>query len=486
MLFRITAALLLMGCASVSAQQHDNHWIFGYENNNQPQYDQWGGVLMHFEKGYPITDKMNTKRDYNFYCAICSDSSGALLFHSNGTSIQNRLHNIMQNGDSINPGKVRDASVVGGYPSITGGMAVPAPGMPNFYYLVHTSLNDDFSSKNRFPILYWSLVDMNQNGGLGKVVSKNNIMAVGELPSPVIIKHGNGRDWWVLVGDYLNKVYKTILIDPTGIHTAQVQAITPESFKSGSAFHEISPDGTVFVNNEASGLGLWLYRFDRCTGQLYDPKLLPYPMASPPFSNAFSADGRFLYLGTVSIIYQLDMQTLDSTYVRLDTIAAFDAGVSPTPPFYTYFLLPELAADGKIYYNHYGGSQSYHVVHQPQQPDLAADFEHRGLLLPRKRNGTWCFFPNYRLGRWDDSPCDTLSFRPPNDERFQHNPWAGGAERQAGEQPKVLKFAPSSYNKTTAPNEPLEPLTPALVAQRRMADIKPARPAAEQKTVDKQ
>ncbi|HND89901.1 MAG TPA: hypothetical protein PK971_16330, partial [Saprospiraceae bacterium] len=391
----------------------------------------------------------------------------------------------MQNGDTINPGKPRDISEWTGYPSVTGGMAVPAPGMPNCYYLVHTSIHKDFDTKNLFPILYWSLVDMNQNGGLGKVVSKNNIMATGELPSPVIIKHGNGRDWWVLVGDYQNRVYKTILIDPAGVHADQVQAITPEAFESGSAFHEISPDGTVFVNNEAGGWGLWLYRFDRCTGQLYDPKLLPYPMASPPFSNAFSADGRFLYLGGLRTVYQLDMQTLDSTEVRLDAIAAFDAGFSPTPPYYTYFLLPELAADGKIYYEHYGGSLSYHVIHRPDQPGLAADFEHRGQAIPRWRNGTWCFFPNYRLGRWNESPCDTLSFRPPSDGKFQHHTWTRGGDNRAVGPPKILKISLALPNRASVPSDPPGPITPALLVQRQMAEIKHSPPAAEINSVEK-
>ena len=438
--FLFLACWILWG-QSTFAQHHDNNWIFGYDNLAGNPNSMWGGVIMHFEAGYPQFSLENIKMNYDVYCAVCSDSSGNLIFHTNGIRLRNRLHEIMEGGDTINPGQIWYEYGEYGYPSITGGTAVPAPGYSNRYYLFHTSSNDDLTSPINFPILYNTVIDMNANGGLGKVISANNILAEGDIDFPVLIKHGNGRDWWLLAGDYLNKTYQTFFIDPGGVHPV-IEQDAPEAFLGTSGYHEASPDGRYYVNND--DYGLWVYDFDRCTGLLSNPRVLPY---QPPIfytsSIAFSQDSRFLYLGTHLAIYQMDMTTLDSPFISIDTIAYFDRGFSPWPPFYTQFLTPELAPDGKIYYNTFSSTQAYHVVNRPGLPLDASDLAQRGQIIPRWRNGTWCYFPNYRLGRWSGSPCDTLSFKSPSDAEFQHIPWSESGARQEGTATvKTLQWPP--------------------------------------------
>ena len=47
--------------------------------------------------------------------------------------------------------------------------------------------------------LYNTIIDMRLNGGLGSVVIENKQIS-GELHADCItaVKHGNGRDWWVI------------------------------------------------------------------------------------------------------------------------------------------------------------------------------------------------------------------------------------------------------------------------------------------------
>jgi hypothetical protein len=425
------------------AQNHDATWIFGYDNNNDPKFQDFGGVLVRFENGEPVFNLENTRYGYSLYCTVCSDSSGNLMFHSNGTLIQNRLHNIMQNGDTLNPGNLRDQSVEYGVPSLIGGMAVPAPGLPHHYYLIHTFPNDNLAAKDLYPVLYYSLIDMNANNGLGRVIKKNQVLAKGDFPSPVITKHGNGRDWWVIVGDYKNKVYKTFLISPQGISAINDQQIAEESFLLDAVLHSISMNGDLFVNNEAHGIGqgLWLFDFDRCSGLLHNPRLVPKGDFVEVFSNVFSPDDRFLYVNSLTELFQIDLQTLDSVDLVVNKIAQYNYGYSPYPPFASYFYTAELAPNGKIYYNQYNATKSYHVLHQPGLPGLAADLEQQGQAIPRWRNGTWCHFPYYRLGRWQDSPCDTLPFTAVED-KFQHQPWKPPVRYRFNEAIKVLKVGP--------------------------------------------
>jgi hypothetical protein len=433
-----TLLLFYTSVPFASAQMHDNNWIFGFNYDSTSNNN---GTLLHFEHGYPEFTLENVKHDFGLYCIICSDSTGNLLFHTNGRQIRNHLHNIMEGGDTINPGPIW-SDYPNDYPSLGSGLSIPAPGLKNHYYLIHTSNSYDFSVP--YPILYYSLIDMNQNGGLGKVISKNNILAEGDIYSPVIIKHGNGRDWWLIAGDMISQKYFTFLIDPGGIHMLQQQSIAPQSL-THYGLAKASPDGSIFVSNDDS-TGLWIFDFDRCSGILSHPRVLPY---QPPVfwtaTNAFSPDGRFFYAGTHLVVYQLDLQTIDSTYITFDTIGRYEYGASPAPPYYTHFLLPELAPDDKIYYTTFNYSKAFHVINRPNLPLLANDMAQRGLILPRHNDLTRCYFPNYRLGKWTGSPCDTLGFTSPPGSGFKDVAWPGGQRIESPEEIKVLKLPPGFY-----------------------------------------
>lgn len=401
-----------------SGQFHDNNWVFGYSNlNNYDSISNWGGVRMHFEKGYPEYSYENIKCHYSIYGGTCSDSTGNLVFHTNGFAIRNKWHQIMENGDTLNPGyyyyEYLAHNLPSGYPSITGSTPIPIPGYPHQYYLFHTALNDDMASPIYFPKLYYSRIDMNANGGLGKVVEKNVILAEGDFPFAMLVKHGNGRDWWCLAPDFVEETCRTYLIDPSGIHRLDDQDIMEEPIHNtnGYAYMDFTNDGSRFAYND-SHAGLWVYDFDRCTGLLSNPVQVGYNFPDLYGSTlAFSPGGRFLYLGTNKVIYQLDIQKLDTiNYIALDTVTVYNGGASPFPPFYLHFLLPQLAPDGKIYYTTFSSTQAYHVINQPDLPTPLCDFAQKGEAFTRYRDGTWCYYPDYRLGKMEGGDCDTLGF----------------------------------------------------------------------------
>jgi len=465
-----TLFLFFASLPLTTAQMHDNYWIFGY-NHDSPTNN--NGTLLHFENDYPEFRVEDMKHDFRLYCIVCSDSTGNLLFHTNGRQIRNRLHDIMEGGDTINPGPIW-TDYPNEYPSPVSGLSVPAPGLPNHYYIIHVSASYDFLIP--FPILYYSLIDMNQNGGLGKVISKNNILAEGNWPSPVIIKHGNGRDWWLIAGDMLSRTYFTFLIDPEGIHLSHQQNVAPPSL-THYGYAQASPDGSFFVSNDDS-TGLWIFDFDRCSGLLSHPRVLPY---QPPVfwtaSNAFSPDGRFFYAGTHLVVYQLDMQTIDSVYMSFDTIARYEYGASPAPPNYTHFYLPELAPDGKIYYATFNNSRAFHVLNRPKLPLFTADMAQRGLLLPKHNGETTWLFPNYRLGKWAGSPCDTLGFASPPGSGFKDVPWPGSRRIESAAEIKVLKLPPGFQlpaSNGLAAEEDYNPLNPKTLARKQQEMKKPA------------
>ncbi|HNG89250.1 MAG TPA: hypothetical protein PK858_03565, partial [Saprospiraceae bacterium] len=261
-----------------------------------------------------------------------------------------------------------------------------------------------------------SLIDMNANNGLGKVVKKNQVLmqppAKRSLLVPVITKHGNGRDWWIVTGLYDEPLQYVFLVSPAGISGPFVQQIGPPfPLAEGGANNVFTPDGNVYVRTDARN-GLRIYDFDRCTGQLSNLRIVPYTKPFYTYRHAVSPNSQFLYGQTSVEMAQFNLLAPDIG-ASLDTVAVHNGYVAPFPPFTTGFNLGSLGPDGNIYFATTGSTTALHVIHSPNLPGLACDFQQHGIDLKKFNEGTMPRFPNYRLGPWQDSPCDTLHFQPP-------------------------------------------------------------------------
>ncbi len=412
------------------AQKHDYNWIFGYSNNSTTA--RFGGANIDFNYSPPVVYPQKKKIDMGFYCGICSDSTGQLLFYTNGISIRDTTHNIMLHGDTINPGQYWLSSQNLSYPNGPFCFALPAPGVANQYYLFHLATMLITSGLVSSPF-YYTLIDMNGNNGLGAVTKKNQALLSEEYrySCPVAVKHGNGRDWWIISGFVSEPVLYTFLLDPDGVH-GPYETIMPYEFP-GEAFQSVNamaPDGSTYVH--CDGLqGLYIYDFDRCSGTFGDLRVLPF--ADPEFfarSTVFAPDSKHLYLSHSPYITVLDLHAADVA-ATLDTLAYFDGQASPNLPFVTGFFHASRGPDGKIYYATTNSTMAMHVIHSPDLPGLGADVQQHGLDLPKLNSGTMCQFPNYRLGRWAGSPCDTLGFQGPGG--FEHRAYAPpAAQRNPG------------------------------------------------------
>ncbi|MCX6274677.1 MAG: hypothetical protein NTV09_05685, partial [Bacteroidetes bacterium] len=81
---------------SVYAQKRNNQWILGgthYRNCYK----------LDFNSGFPDTSTLNAMGFYDFNTSIC-DTSGQILFYSNGVEIANRDHDTLSNSQGFNPG----------------------------------------------------------------------------------------------------------------------------------------------------------------------------------------------------------------------------------------------------------------------------------------------------------------------------------------------------------------------------------------------
>jgi len=345
-----------------------------------------------------------------------SDQNGNLLISSNGCWIANASGDTMLNGTGLNPGTFTDDwdDPVSGLPIPNGNLILPFPGDSSKYILFHQTAN--YNANLRSTELYYSIIDMNLDSGLGGVILKNQI-AIQNIFSWGIAacKHANGRDWWIVIlRDNTYKI-KKILLTQDGIASITTQTLdslgpVPSQMVSVCTF---SPDGTKFAYTYGTAgpnsyHDVRIFNFDRCTGEFTTLGFVPfYNDNSPGFGLSFSSTSKFLYHSSFHSIYQLNTDTTDIA-ASIDTVALNDGYYSPYPPFQTDFAFMYLAANGKIYLSSGNGVIDLHYINYPDSAGLACDVQMHSLHLPCFSARGSVNHPNYYLGPVIGSVCDSL------------------------------------------------------------------------------
>ncbi len=274
------------------------------------------------------------------------------------------------------------------------------PRKDNIYNLFHLGMKrvttpeyDVYANR-----LYYSKVDMVQNGGKGKVVEKNKLIVEDTFQSGdlTVVKHENLQDWWVIVPKRIANKYFKVLSTISGDMIVSEQIIGDSTLFSsdGGSQAVFSPDGKKYMRYIPKQ-GTMLFDFDRETGELSNYLHLPDPGDSAFGGGiAVSPNSRFLYISTQIKFYQYDLQSSDINASRV-LLGEYDGFSSP---FETYFFKCQLAPDCKIYCNCLNSCNVLHVVNHPDEPGLACDFVQHGVQLATSNALSLPNFPNYRLG----------------------------------------------------------------------------------------
>ena len=387
--------------------QEDVNWIFGYQS--QIPNDSFMGVQMTF-----IDDSFSlTKFTIPFSqgpSAVISNSAGELIAYSNSCDIANSMHDIMPNGDGLNPGHVHDyycEGNLGSYPVSESGLLLGTN--DEVVYMLHIALSRQFVS----DIIYQTKIErINQEY---VVTEKNNIL-LDRYSFPFqppfssridACRHGNGRDWWVIVphayqGHYVgllsNDGIDTFLLQEEGIYTREVWDVGQSVF---------SPDGTIYGRCDIP-TQVQLMDFDRCDGTLTNARSLRLDIPVEKITAigmAFSPDSRFLYVSTSIALVQFDLHAQDVEASQV-LVGEYD-GFNPSLPVTFYQM--QLAPNGKIYMSCTFGCTYLHVIHSPNERGLACNFEQRGVRLPVNNAYEVPNIPNFKLGTLNGSVCDSLT-----------------------------------------------------------------------------
>jgi hypothetical protein len=420
-------------------QKYDYTWFVGTDKSV-------GIIELNFNE-FPVAISKITSPplEFDLTNASISNKNGELLFYTNGIIIADSSHQMMENGDSLNPGFIADAFYEQGYNLEQGALILQKPGNDTLFYIFHESRNIIFS-----PNLYHTLVDMSKNNGLGTVLNKNVSIISDTLDGGKIaaVKHANGRDWWVLTAKLDKYIFNKLLVTPDSIVLLNPQIVEPsEGFGQPPAGKAtFSPDGRKYARHEIrsfpAGHFVRLYDFDRCTGMLSNQIHLPLTDTAGVGGIAFSPDSRFMYVSSQELVYQYDVTAADVAGTQIivaETDGFIDTLFNGEPWFPLTFSGAQAGPDGRIYIHSAGGSRYLHVIQYPNQPGLECQVRQHAINLPAFNYRSIPNFPCYRLGPLDGSPCDTLG--------LDNHPLAGftwEVTDTAGE-PLTVRFNDNSF-----------------------------------------
>lgn len=181
------------------AQKQGNIWYFGDHaglnfNNNPPTPLSDGQ-----------TDFLDITHQWNEGASSISDSSGLLLFYTNGMTIWNNQQEVLLNGDNL----------MGSSSSTQSSIIVPKPNSQRYFYVFTTdALENQFQNGLRY-----SVVDMCLDNGKGGVIDNSKNIPLVDTTSEKLacVRHANGIDYWILTHKYNSDAFYAFRLTMTGV-----------------------------------------------------------------------------------------------------------------------------------------------------------------------------------------------------------------------------------------------------------------------------
>ena len=326
--------ILLLFVSGGLLAQRNNIWYFGKK----------AGVNFNLVAGQPypssLTDSEMTADEGS--STIC-DEEGNLLFYTNGLTVYNKDHKVMQNGSGL----------LANLSTVQSSLVIPLPGNPSIYYIFTAdAVENNFANGYRY-----SIVDMTGDNGLGTVVAKNILINSSGTERLTAARHADGVSVWLITNDKNSNIFKAWLFSCSGFQpnpvTSVIGDVLDQHVLSNTGMMKVSPDGlmlaqTHFPDYDDANPGAQIanffqvFDFNSATGQLSNVKKIQLPDAEY-YSCEFSPDSKLLY-----VTRPVD-SCVDQFDIKLNTVAAIQASRYTIPTGRAHYYAIQLAPDEKIY-----------------------------------------------------------------------------------------------------------------------------------------
>jgi hypothetical protein len=331
-MYRILTSLLICLCFSSFCRAQGNYYNQSsafLKSNSNWAIGKYAGINFNTNPPSGLKTGVFTSEG----SSVVSDTvSGALLFYTNGASVWDKDHNLMPNGTGLLGDTVRNWNG-----QATAVIALPGSATEYAIFHLSQSYKDHTTSTKLARKLYYTIVDMALNGGLGDVVAtrKNILLDGASFGAMIAAVPGDNCDIWVLTHLFAQPVYKAFRITSAGIDpTPVVSTITGGSVLPGAnAYSEgyltFAPDRTrlamctkYLLSADTMQQGAFLADFNVETGSVTDEFKI---YNGESICIAFSPDGSKVYtnllastLSTNSNLMQFDL----TSYTRNDILTS--------------------------------------------------------------------------------------------------------------------------------------------------------------------
>ena len=331
---------LLFITSFVFSQGEANIWYFG---------DHAG---LDFNSGTPValTDGQLVTQEG---CATIADTTGKLLFYTDGITIYNRVHQIMSNGSGL----------MGHSSTTQSATIVPKPGSSSLFYVFTI---DASAGVNGFR---YSIVDISLDGGLGAVTTDKNVLIYTPSCEKIsIVKHANNKDFWIITHGFDSDLFYVHLLTSSGLGAMPITSksgiivIKDSPGYNSMGYMKISPNGSKLVLCHQFLGTAELFDFNTTTGIVSNSKSL-MENSGQLYGAEFSPNSEVLYVANIigKGLYQFDLTASDIVASK-QLIALL--------PFYVGAL--QLGPDKKIYIDAYMQSK-LSVINSPNVIGLGCD-----------------------------------------------------------------------------------------------------------------
>jgi hypothetical protein len=373
---------------------------------------------------------------------MCDSATGKVLFACNGMVLFDSNCVKMDNGDSLVPAKIYDHDFGSG--TYTQSSVILPKGNNGVYYVIIPTVSDTTfdkwlipnSSKSPYDLLLYHIVDINANGGLGKVIEKNKVLLHDvELHKTMMqaCQHSNGVDWWLLKqGRYgVNEIIR-FLVTKDSISGPYTQTFAEPTYTPKDLFGQFvfSNNGAKFAAVQAKSDKLFLADFDRCTGEMSNPKVINVPLDSTTQPNAlhigdsilngvcFSPNDQYIYITRRYNIYQYELNEPDSA------LAWYRVQHGPDTSYIMFqeYSSLQLGIDKRIYIGNVGGQfKQMSVIDKPDIKGVGCQFCRKCFRLDDTTQmafGAPPTMPDFNLGA-SGQVCWPLNSNEIGDGRFE-------------------------------------------------------------------
>lgn len=341
--------------------QHDGVWTFG----------KYGGLKFGATGLQPFTSSMKARAN----SATISDASGNLMFYTDGNYVWDKNNNLMPGGINLTnaPATMFEVMEVGNGWMADATAISMMPGSLTKYYIFSERrelVNPNFPSSLCYPArLYYSIVDMSLNNGLGEVITKG--VFVDSNVQKLTMVAGNNCNIWLVTHEGEGGAYKSYEITSQGINPQAVISVTGGGLTNWGNIDiggvlTVSPDRTkLFLTFMASSSLGELSDFDPATGVVSGAVPLPYPTSvilppgyffgmDPWQSAAFSPDNTKLYVSSFDgFLLQYDLAVIPASGRLIGQITnSSNQVIGMVRSSFIYQSSLKLGPDGKIYFHY--------------------------------------------------------------------------------------------------------------------------------------